>query len=37
MPTTFSTSTNMKSENTNGKKRMPSCPAELFTVSATNS
>ena len=28
---------NMNSENTNGKKRMPSWPAELRTVAATNS
>jgi hypothetical protein len=36
-PNRLSISTNMKIENTNGKKRIPSSPAELRTVEAMNS
>ena len=37
MPNMLATSTNMNSENTNGKNFIPSLPAELRTMLATNS
>ena len=37
MPNRFATSTKLNSENTNGKNRIPSVPAELRSMPATNS